>query len=133
MSYLDRITECNRHDLSRYAPLAGSLPAAIAVALILPFTASIPEEIIYRGFLIGRLESLLGGNVVLAVGVQALIFGAIHFQWGLGGMIVTVIMGAIWGAAFVLCGRNLWIVIIAHSAGHVLGAVQLYLQTSLII
>lgn len=123
-------------DLSRYDSISGNLSAAIAMALILPLTASIPEEIIYRGFLIGRLSKLFGPNIggaVLTVCIQALIFGAIHFQWGVGGMIVTFVMGIVWGTAYLLCGRNLWIVILAHSAGHILLVVQLYLAKSIII
>lgn len=123
-------------DLSRYESLAGNLGAAIAMVLLLPFTASIPEEIIYRGFLIGRLSDLFGrhkGGAALAVCVQALVFGAIHFQWGVGGMLVTVMMGVVWGTAYLLCDRNLWVVILAHSAGHVLGVIQLYLSEPIII
>jgi membrane protease YdiL (CAAX protease family) len=123
-------------DLSKYDSIVGNLPAAIAFALILPLTASIPEEIIYRGFLIGRLEAIFGasaGGAVAAVMVQAMVFGSIHFQWGLGGMFVTAIMGLIWGTAYLLCGRNLWIVILAHSTGHILLAVQLYLSKSIIV
>ncbi len=123
-------------DLSRYDSIAGNLGAAIAMALVLPLTASIPEEIIYRGFLIGRLSDIFGRNIggaTMTVLVQALVFGAIHFQWGIGGMILTVIMGIVWGTAYLLCGRNLWIVILAHSAGHILLVVQLYLAKSIII
>ena len=61
-----------------------------------------------------------------AVLSQALIFGLIHFQWGLGGIVMTAIMGLIWGAAFLLCGRNLWVVIMAHSAAHIALVLQLY-------
>jgi len=117
-------------DMSRYDAIAGNLGALITFALLLPLTASIPEEIIYRGFLIGRLSDLFGRSTrgaALAVLVQALIFGAIHYQWGIGGMIMTVIMGIVWGTAYLWCGRNLWIVILAHSAGHILFVVQLYL------
>ncbi len=123
-------------DMSRYDSILGSLPASVAMALLLPLTASIPEEIIYRGFLIGRLEHLFGSgawSTSLAVIVQALVFGAVHFQWGLGGMIVAAIMGLVWGAGFLLCGRNLWIVIMAHSTGHMLGVLQLYLSKSIIV
>jgi hypothetical protein len=35
-------------------------------------------------------------------------------------------MGAVWGTAFLLCGRNLWIMIIAHSTAHVALVAQLY-------
>jgi len=123
-------------DMSRCDSMAGDLRAAIAMALILPLTASIPEEIIYRGFLICRLTELFGqhtGGACISVLVQALLFGAVHFMWGVGGMIVALMMGIIWGTAYLLCGRNLWVVILAHSAGHMLGVVQLYLGTSIII
>jgi membrane protease YdiL (CAAX protease family) len=122
-------------DFTRHDAVAGNLGTAIAMLLILPLTASIPEEIIYRGFLIGRFSDLFGlnaGGAVMAVLVQALIFGAVHFQWGIGGMIMTVVMGLVWGTAYLLCGRNLWVVILAHSAGHVLFVVQLYLAKSII-
>lgn len=117
-------------DMSRYDAIAGNLGAAILLALLLPMTASIPEEIIYRGFLIGRLTEIFGRNVGgagMAVLVQAVVFGAIHYQWGIGGMLMTFIMGTVWGIAYLLCDRNLWIVILAHSAGHILFVIQLYL------
>jgi membrane protease YdiL (CAAX protease family) len=116
-------------DLSRYAGVRGNLVAAISFAFVLPLTAAIPEEILYRGFLIGRFARLFGtsgGAAVLAVLAQALVFGSVHFQWGLGGIVVTAVMGAIWGFAYLLCGRNLWIVIIAHSMAHLALVAQLY-------
>lgn len=114
-------------DMSRYDAIRGNLPAAITMALVLPLTAAVPEEIVYRGFLIERLIRLFGnGSVVAAVIVQSLIFGSIHFQWGLGGVIATSIMGLVWGIAYLLCGRNLWIVILAHSTAHIALVMQLY-------
>jgi len=116
-------------DYSRYAEVSGNLSAAIALALIFPLSASIPEEVIYRGFLIGRLSDIFGETTrgaFITVLIQAVIFGSIHFQWGIGGMIMTFCMGAVWGTAYLLCGRNLWIVILAHSAGHILLVTQLY-------
>ncbi len=117
-------------DLSRYDAVRGNLAAALSLAVVLPLTAAIPEEVLYRGFLIGRFTQLFGngrGAAVLAVLLQALVFGCVHFQWGYGGILVTAIMGAVWGFAFLLCGRNLWIVIIAHSMAHVALLTQLYL------
>jgi CAAX protease family protein len=118
-------------DFSRYDAIVGNLPAAMAMALALPLTAAVPEEIIYRGFLIGRLEAFFGDTLaapVLAVAVQSLIFALIHFQWGIGGMLLAGVMGAIWGTAYLLCGRNLWIVIMAHSGGHIMLVAGLYLS-----
>ena len=116
-------------DMSRYDFIRGNAGAAIAMALLLPLTAAIPEEIVYRGFLIGRLIQLFGNSraaTLLAVLVQSLIFGLIHFQWGIGGIVFSTIMGIVWGGAYLLCGRNLWIVILAHSAAHIALVAQLY-------
>ena len=116
-------------DMSRYDFIRGNAPAALAMALLLPITAAIPEEIVYRGFLMQQFTRLYGAKPAatgLAVLSQALIFGLVHFQWGLGGIVMTSIMGIVWGTAFVLCGRNLWIVIMAHSAAHIALILQLY-------
>lgn len=123
------VIELPQPDYSRYDFIKGNLTAAILMAIGLPLLAAVPEEIIYRGFLIERLHVTLGefrGSEYRAVVLQALIFGAIHFQWGVGGVLVTVIMGLVWGLAFLLCGRNLWIVIFAHSLGHVVLVSQIY-------
>jgi membrane protease YdiL (CAAX protease family) len=116
-------------DMSKYEAIRGNLAGAIAMALILPLTASIPEEIIYRGFLMDRLGWIFGHErfgAIAAVLGQAVVFSLAHLQWGIGGIILTLMMGVIWGTAYILCGRNLWIVIIAHSVGHVLWVAQLY-------
>ncbi len=116
-------------DMSRYDFIRGDAMAAISMALLLPLTAAVPEELVYRGFLIRQFERLYGNvraGPILAVLSQALIFGFVHFQWGLGGIVMTSIMGLVWGVAYLLCGRNLWIVIMAHSLAHIALILQLY-------
>jgi membrane protease YdiL (CAAX protease family) len=116
-------------DMSRYDVIRGNPAAALSFAVVLPLTAAVPEEILYRGFLIGRFTNLFGGGraaAVFAVLAQALVFGAVHFQWGPGGILATSVMGAVWGFAYLLCGRNLWIVILAHSLAHIALVAQLY-------
>lgn len=128
---ISQFVELPTPDLSRYDSVYQNLPAALIMLFALPLTASIPEEIIYRGFLMDRVHQIFGWGArgtVLAVIVPALLFASAHFQWGVGGMVMTTIMGIVWGTAFVLCGRNLWIVILAHSGGHVLLVIQLYYQ-----
>jgi len=118
-------------DMSRYESISGNLGLAIAMAFLFPITASIPEEIIYRGFLMDRISSIFSqkkGVSIIAVFTQGIIFSLVHFQWGIGGMILTLSMGIIWGVAYLLCGRNLWVVILAHSGGHILFVIYLYLN-----
>lgn len=120
-------------DWSRYSSLAGNISAAITMALVLPLTASIPEEIIYRGFLMSRLSIIFGQagrGTVITVLIQALVFSSIHYSWGIGGVLMTFIMGIIWGTAYILCNRNLWPVILAHSGGHILFVISLYFGVS---
>ena len=62
-----------------------------------------------------------------------MLFGAVHYQWGPGGMVFTFVMGLVWGVAYLWTERNLWVLIAAHSAGHLLGVLQLYLQTSILL
>ncbi len=126
---LGTVFDVPQPDMSRYDSIRGNLPAALGMAIALPLFAAIPEEILYRGFLIDRLSALLGRGGMRSVSVvllQAVIFGSVHFQWGLGGVVMTTIMGIVWGSAFLLCGRNLWIVIIAHAGAHLLLVAQLY-------
>lgn len=128
-AFLSLFFELPPADWSRYDAVAGNLGAALTMALILPFTASIPEEIIYRGFLIGRLTGMLEHHrhgPAIAVLLHAVIFGSIHFTWGIGGMVMTFIMGLVWGTAYLLVKRNLWVVIMAHTGGHLLMVTQLY-------
>lgn len=116
-------------DMSRYDYIRGDALAAIAMALLLPLTAAIPEEVVYRGFLMRQFTRLYADGhtgAALAVLSQALVFGSVHFQWGLGGVVMATIMGLVWGVAYLLCGRNLWIVILAHSAAHIALVLQLY-------
>lgn len=128
-SVLGQLFDLPAPDMSRYDYVRGNLSGAIALALILPLTAAVPEEVLYRGFLIERFACLLGGGrraVVLAALLQAVVFGLIHFQWGVGGVVFASIMGLVWGIAFLLCGRNLWVVILAHSTAHIALVAQLY-------
>lgn len=118
-------------DFSKYSSVYQNLPLALLMFFGLPLTASIPEEIIYRGFLMDRLSRIFGKGTTgtgMTILVQAMIFGSIHFQWGIGGVLLTTIMGLVWGTAYILSGRNLWVVILAHSFIHVIFVILLYIS-----
>lgn len=126
---LQAVAELPEPDLSRYDFIRGNPSAALLMMLLLPLTAAIPEEILYRGFLLGRVEVLAGNGrwaTAAAILGQALVFGSVHFQWGIGGVVFATVMGLVWGLAYVACGRNLWIVILAHSLAHVALVLQIY-------
>lgn len=87
--------------------------------LIIPFILleSMLEELLDRGFLINWFERLFSKTsfaTVIAVLLQAAIFGFRH-SYDLSARSISVgIIGLIMGIAYVKFGRNLWPLIIAH-------------------
>ena len=87
--------------------------------LIIPFIwmESMLEELLDRGFLMNWLEQLFAKTsfaTVIAVLLQAAIFGFRHSNDISERSITVGIIGLIMGIAYVKFGRNLWPLIIAH-------------------
>lgn len=88
-------------------------------------TAAIGEELLFRGYLLNRLNQLIGPGFVgtiIAILVQAVIFGLLHS--GIQGMISAGVIGLILGGFYVASGRNLWVVIAAHAVPDILSFAQ---------
>lgn len=88
------------------------------ILLVAVFAAGIGEELLWRGFLMDRLSRLDGlrGNMWLIIGIQAVLFGLPHLYQGLGGVIITGVVGVGLGWLRYRCGGSLWACIIAHVA-----------------
>lgn len=117
-------------DMSGYNYLQGNLTMLLAALAAVYVVSSFGEEVIYRGFLITRLEALGGGGRwarAMAVAGSAVVFGLIHFDWGLVGMVQTALMGLALALAYLAVGRNLWVLVLAHAYMDTLLLVQLYL------
>jgi|AntRauTorckE6833_2_1112554.scaffolds.fasta_scaffold37669_1 hypothetical protein len=99
--------------------------------LIIPFILleSMLEELLDRGFLMNWIEKLFSSTsfaTVIAVILQAAIFGFRHSNDFSERSITVGIIGLIMGIAYVKFGRNLWPLIIAHcvlNAGSMIGRV----------
>jgi membrane protease YdiL (CAAX protease family) len=105
-------------DMSRVAPLEGSLPNLIANLVGMYITAAFLEELLWRGYLIERLLDLVGKRSKLAWAIallgSAAIFGLVHIDQGLAGMFKIGAVGLVFGLSYLAVGRNLWPLIIAH-------------------
>jgi membrane protease YdiL (CAAX protease family) len=79
--------------------------------------AAFGEEMVFRGYLIGRVSGLMGNTAigqVVAVASSSLLFGLAHRYQGWAGSVATAIIGIALATVY-LCGRkNLWTVIICH-------------------
>jgi CAAX protease family protein len=114
---VERLTGIPR-DLSAFDFVRGNLHA---FGLLMPkiwLGAALCEEIVFRGFLIGRLETAFGGASRAATGVavvlSSVLFAFAHAYQGPTGILITGILGFVFAVIYVASGRNLWTNILAH-------------------
>lgn len=116
-------------DMSGYQYLQGNLPMLLLALAAVYIVSSFGEEVVYRGFLMTRLADLgkrtrLGWTI--AAVISAVIFGLAHFDWGVGGILQTTLMGLALAVSYLLVKRNLWILVLAHAYVDTLLLVQMY-------
>jgi membrane protease YdiL (CAAX protease family) len=93
-------------------------------------TGGFMEEFLYRGLMIDRLGRIFGGGkraLWLAAILNGVPFGLIHFEWGIGGILMTAVMGLVMGLMFLATRRNLWPLVLAHATLDFLLLLQVYL------
>jgi membrane protease YdiL (CAAX protease family) len=115
---MNAIPNAGFQDLSRFDYLHGDLPNLIIMLVNIWITAAFLEEFLFRGYLMNRLIDLMGSQTTLAwvialVG-QAIIFGLVHAYQSPIGMFKVGLIGLVFGASFLVTGRNLWPLILAH-------------------
>jgi membrane protease YdiL (CAAX protease family) len=116
-------------DMSGYNYLRGNLPMLILSLVAAYLGAAFAEEVIYRAFLINRMAEIGSGTKTAwrcAVVISSLVFGLIHSDWGLAGMVQTSCMGLALGVSYLVVGRNLWVTILAHGYMDTILIVQMY-------
>jgi len=77
------------------------------------------EELVLRGYLLTRLERLLGSTWA-AVLITSLLFACYHLYQGLGPTIGVAAVGLMYGGAFCRV-RRLWPLVLAHAATDIIG------------
>ena len=114
---VERLTGIPR-DLSAFDFLRGDGVAFVRLLPLVWLSAALGEEIVFRGFLIGRLETAFGGasrfSTGAAVVLSTTLFAFAHAYQGPTGILITGILGLVFAVLFVASGRNLWINVIAH-------------------
>lgn len=92
------------------------------------------EELLYRGWLLERVERGLAGLVPeawatrAAVLAGALTFGAQHAYQGASAVAIVTLLGLGLGAAFLRSGRNLVVPVVAHGVLDIVGLTQIHLS-----
>jgi uncharacterized protein len=116
-------------DASAFMAVRGNT-ATLAGMLVLVWTVvAFGEELLFRGFILNRLRTPLGPNAlggVVAVASQAALFGVGHFYLGARGIAAATLVGVVYGAWYLLRGRNLWPLIVAHGITDTVSMVAIY-------
>ena len=117
-------------DMTKFNYLQGNLPMLLASLVGVYIVSSFGEEVVYRGFLITRLERMFPNNrrpTLFALAISSAIFGLAHIEWGPMGIAQTTCMGAAFGISFLLIQRKLWPLVLAHAYMDTLLLLPLYL------
>ena len=116
-------------DLSGFADIEGNL-GLLVLFLVLSWTlAAFVEELAFRGYLQTRMRDVLGhgrAGTVVAVLVSSALFGAVHSEQGLIGVLV-VSLDAVAFSVVRYRYRTLWASILAHGFNNTIGFVAFYL------
>lgn len=117
-------------DMSKYDYLRGNLGMTLVALGSVYVVSSFAEEVIYRGFLITRLMEWWGDrrlSLGFPIVLSSLVFGLVHSDWGVAGMVQATCMGVALGISYVVVKRNLWVTILAHAYMDTLLILQMYM------
>lgn len=111
--------------------LVAAKPWAFARQIVLAIVhAGFFEEFVYRGYLLNEAKARLGDGrlawplAILGVGT---LFGALHFYWGLPGVIFATTWFVLTSGVYLAIGRNLWPMMVSHALADILTFTLAYL------
>lgn len=85
------------------------------------------EEIIFRGFLINSISSIIPKKIglIIAVCFSSIIFGYLHNYQGISGQILNGITGLFLCVLYIKTNKNLWLCILTHGFINTIGLTAL--------
>ncbi|MBK9062963.1 MAG: CPBP family intramembrane metalloprotease [Acidobacteria bacterium] len=109
--------------------MAGDLKTALLWLGLVWTWAAFGEEFGYRGYLLTRAADIGKGSAAAYLAGMvfvAVLFGFGHFYKGPAGIVDSGVAGLMFGAAYLISGRNLWASVLAHGFVDTYGVTALY-------
>lgn len=109
--------------------IAGDVKTALMWLGLVWTWAAFGEEFGYRGYLLTRAADIgKGSGAAYLAGMVfvAVLFGFGHFYKGPAGIVDSGFGGLVFGAAYLISGRNLWASVLAHGFVDTYGVTALY-------
>jgi len=119
----------SERDLTRFADVGGSVSNLMEVLALSWTFAAFGEEFAFRILLMRGIAFSLGDKrfaLVVALLLQALIFGLVHAYQGPAGIVGALSSGLILGALTWAARGTIWPAAIAHGLNNTIGLLQLY-------
>lgn len=117
-----------QQDTSGFADLEGNLILLVVYLVASWVLAALAEETAFRGYLLTRLTEVLGsgrGQRVVAVLVSATLFGLLHTEQGVVGVVAAGLAGVVFAVLRYRC-RTLWAPVLAHGFDDTIGFTWFY-------
>jgi hypothetical protein len=116
-------------DLSDFAELRGNTEFLLILLALVWTIAAFGEEIVYRGYLLNRLEDLFAPAhqaTLLSLVIMSAVIGMAHGYQGITGIVDEGLMGLSLGLFYLGFGRNLVIPIVAHGVQDTIDMLLIY-------
>lgn len=129
--WLREVIQLPPNDYSFFAHLHGNEWALMVWIFIAWTAAAFGEEMIFRGYLMGRIARLCENawySWPLAILVQALLFGLGHSYAGWGAATMAMFGALVTGCYVLLTGKSIWPLIIVHGLWDSLAIILFYLN-----
>ena len=117
-----------RQDVGVFADVEGNVGLLLLLLGLSWTLGAFVEETAFRGYLFTRLRDVLGGetsSVVLAVALSSLLFGVLHGEQGVVGVVAVALDGVAFAVLRLHYG-TLWAPVLAHGFNNTLGLVTFF-------
>ena len=118
-----------RQEMGVFADVEGNLGLLVALLALSWTLGAFVEEVAFRGYLLTRLREALGPgptSVAVAVIVSSVLFGVLHSEQGLVGVVVVALDGVVFCALRFRYG-TLWAPVLAHGFNNTLGLLTFFM------